>query len=208
MSEIFKKTIIVSLLGHITVFSIFSFTFGTRILKADYANVSFLGAVLRNADLSSRSFSSPAGLTFNVKPKTLALDRENKGYTLVLHQYFKPSISLPVNEEKIIFMPKRKSISFFQKKKEPIIMLYPQLPYHFLIYFKNRQRVHIELMYNIISSAMTNTILIKRKISSGNLEADLLSMRYISHYLFIQQARFTPNKWQTVKIDLSAKDKE
>jgi len=47
---------------------------------------------------------------------------------------------------------------------------------------------------------------IKRKISSGNLEVDLLTMRYIGHYLFIQQKRFTPNNWQTVKIDLSEKE--
>jgi hypothetical protein len=85
-------------------------------------------------------------------------------------------------------------------------MLYPKLPHHFLIYFKDRQRVHIELMFNIMTKAMINTILIKRKVSSGNLEADLLSMRYMSHYLFIQQSKFIPDKWQTVKIDLWAKD--
>jgi len=30
-----------------------------------------------------------------------------------------------------------------------------------------------------------------------------LTMRNISHYLSLQQTRFSPNSWQTVKIDLS-----
>jgi hypothetical protein len=82
-------------------------------------------------------------------------------------------------------------------------MFYPRLPYHFALYFKDRQTVHIELMFQVISGAQRNSILVKRRVSSGNLEADLLSMRYISRYLFIQQRGFAPNKWQTVKIDLS-----
>ena len=42
---------------------------------------------------------------------------------------------------------------------------------------------------------------------SGNLEADLLSMRYINHYLSVQQQMFPVNKWQVVKIELSAQNK-
>jgi hypothetical protein len=84
-------------------------------------------------------------------------------------------------------------------------MFYPRLPEHFLLFFKDRQVVHIELMYNVAPRYKTNVITLKRKISSGNLEADLLSMRYIEHYLFIGQTKFVKNKWQTVKIDLSAK---
>ena len=40
----------------------------------------------------------------------------------------------------------------------------------------------------------------------GNLEADLVCMRYVSHYLFMQQEKITPGIWHTVKIDLSAKE--
>lgn len=205
---IFKKTLFVSLLGHITVFSIFNFTFGTRIPKANYAYVSFLGSILRHSDLSKQPFSLPLDARthrlkvegFNKRPVNLELNR-------VDFAHFKPGLSLAVNEHKLAFIPVRESITFLPKRKEPSIMFYPHLPYHFLLYFKDRQRVHIELMFNIISQApKTNTILIKRKISSGNLEADLLVMRYIGHYLFIQHARFIPNKWQTVKIDLSAKN--
>jgi hypothetical protein len=82
-------------------------------------------------------------------------------------------------------------------------MFYPHLPYNFLLYFADRQAVHIELMYNISPGAHSPVLSLKRKISSGNLEADLLAMRYLSHYLSIQQENFPQNTWQAVKIDLS-----
>jgi hypothetical protein len=82
------------------------------------------------------------------------------------------------------------------------ITLYPPLPYHFLLYFKDRQAVHIELEFNKISKGQNSSILIKRKISSGNLEADLLSMRYLEHYLLLQQSQLPSNEWQSVKIEL------
>lgn len=207
-NTILKKTIFISLLGHITVFGIFRFTFGDRILKANYAYVYFLGAILRSSDLLNRPFteSKHTKVYLSKRSNTSVLGGVNKEDFSLLKSYFKPRVSLPVSAQKIIPSSLRESVSFIEKRKEPIIMFYPRLPYHFLLYFKDRQRVHIELMFNTISDVKTSTILIKRKISSGNLEADLLSMRYISHYLFLQQTRFVPNVWQTVKIDLSAKD--
>ncbi len=86
------------------------------------------------------------------------------------------------------------------------MMLYPRLPYDFSLYFRDRQAAHIELAFNIKTAGNREEVAIKRKISSGNLEADLLSMRYISHYLFIQKTRFAPGVWQSVKIDLAARD--
>jgi len=206
---IFKKTLFLSLLGHFTLFSLFSFTFGNRINRIDYGNTSFLGAILRSADLNSHSSPISSAAMFIIKNefnKVSLAKVENKD-ALAFWPYFKPPAYLPINQEKAIFMQKEISASFIQKRVEPVIMFYPPIPYHFLLYFRNRQRVHIELMFNIISKpAKANSILVKRKISSGNLEADLLSMRYMSHYLFIQQARFIPDNWQTVKIDLSAKN--
>lgn len=207
ISSSFRKTIFISAIGHITVFSIFNFTFGMRIPRANYAYVSFLGSILRHSDLSNLPFSLPLDVRthrvrlegFNKRPVSRELNR-------VDFAHFKPRLTLAINAQKSGFIPARESITFLPKRKEPSIMLYPHLPYHFLLYFKDRQMVHIELMFNIISSPQTNTILIKRKISSGNLEADLHVMRYISHYLFIQHARFIPHKWQTVKIDLSVKN--
>jgi hypothetical protein len=208
MSAILRKTVTLSLIGHITAFSIFSFTFCGRNPGINYTNVSFLGSVLRKADLSSQRFKNTDNVVLNFKPDTSALDKVNREYALVLPQYTKPSVVLPLSDKKMIYALDRKPTAYSWKKEEPVIMLYPELPQNFLIYFKDRQRVHIELEFNVMTSAMTNTVSIKRKVSSGNLEADLFSMRYISHYLFIEQSRFVPNKWQTVKIDLSAKNEK
>jgi len=118
----------------------------------------------------------------------------------------KPPVALSLNKDKIIFAQNLIPRYVASERKEPAIMFYPRLPYHFALYFKDRQTAHIELSFQVTSAGKRNSIMIKRKISSGNLEADLLSMRYISHYLFIQQAKGVANKWQTVKIDLSAKE--
>jgi hypothetical protein len=101
-------------------------------------------------------------------------------------------------EEKAVFLR--------EERKESSIMLYPALPQHFLLYFKDRQIVHIELLFWIDSIDRTGYVDIKRKISSANPEADLLAMRYISRYLLIQKMQFLPQSWQTVKIELSPKD--
>ena len=66
--------------------------------------------------------------------------------------------------------------------------------------------MHIELVFNLISQGNSKTIVMNRKISSGNLEADLLTKRYLGHYLFVQQGAYPADSWQTVKIDLSAKE--
>lgn len=206
-NTVFKKTLLISVLGHIAAFSIFSISFGDKILKAGDTSVSFFGSILNRYDLSNRSYISP-GLTRAgsfVKETNLAvLTKKNKDYSLVAPQYFKPLVSSPFNnKEKETFVPKNKTMLTLPKRKDPTLIFHPLLPYDFLLYFKDRQRVHIELMFNIVPTARASAILIKRKISSGNLEADLLSIRYISHYLFIQQAKFSPNNWQVVKIDLS-----
>ncbi len=94
-------------------------------------------------------------------------------------------------------------ISGIPRYPEPAFTLHPLLPYRFDLYFKDRQQVHIELEFSVTRSDSRNFVSLRRKISSGNLEADLLSMRYIGHYLFIQQARFSLGVWQPVKIEFS-----
>jgi hypothetical protein len=91
----------------------------------------------------------------------------------------------------------------FMIKKDPGVMIHPLLPYELQLYFQDRQSVHLELMFMITSNRSKKFIVIKRKISSGNLDADLLCTRYLGHYLFIDQDRFAVNTWQTVRIDLS-----
>jgi len=202
MKKVFNKSILFSLLGHLTLFSLFSFSFGNRMPTADYAPVAFWGDFLRNADMvpaKSAAINTRRGNVF-------ILRKPPKRSAEVLAPYFKPAVASVASYDKVPFVPKEHLSVERIVKKEPVVMLYPPLPTHFLLYFQNRQAVHIELMFDIVSGEKINAINIKRKISSGNLEADLLTMRYISHYLFIQQSGFPRDTWQTVKIDLSTKN--
>ena len=204
-SDFLEQTIVISLLGHITLFSMFSLSFGPKIPEVNFARVCFWGAIFRSPDLmNNRNFDigyKTGRLTG--KSEISVLDKINRENLLGSRDYLKPPVSLTFNQEKIVFTRELMPISLMSGRKESAIMFYPRLPYHFALYFKDRQTVHIELMFQGISGDKRNSILVKRRISSGNLEADLLSMRYISRYLFMQQRGFVPNKWQIVKIDLS-----
>jgi hypothetical protein len=203
--SLFKQTLLISFLGHITLFSLFSFSFGPQIPKLNNAFVSFQGAILRTPDLMptpNLSVGHKAGAVAR-KPEVLILDKVNRESPLVFKDYLKPQITFTLNRDKIALVKELTPKLLIPKRKEPTIMFYPRLPYHFALYFKDRQVAHIELEFQVISSHNRNSIVLKRKISSGNLEADLLSMRYIDRYLFIQQMGFIPSNWQTVKIDLS-----
>lgn len=211
-NPVLKKTIFISLIGHITVFSIFSFSFGDRIPKAEYVSVSFWGQFLRNSQVAQPITRGGVPLNnFNrqlptKKIDTSVIEKKADDFTLASNYYFKPPISLTSNTEKEIFLTKTPTPLLSRKRREPVIIFHPLLPYSFSLYFKDRQVAHVELMFKIISSGAKNSIVIKRKISSGNLEVDLLSARYIGHYLFIRQNSFPPNNWQIVKIDLSAEN--
>ena len=204
-SDFLEQAIVISLLGHITLFSMFSLSFGPKIPEVNFARVCFWGAIFRSPDLmNNRNFDigyKTGRLTG--KSEISVLDKINRENLLGSRDYLKPPVSLTFNQEKIVFMRESMPISLMSGRQESAIMFYPRLPYHFALYFKDRQTVHIELAFAVISGDKRNSILVKRRVSSGNLEADLLSMRYISRYLFMQQRGFVPNKWQTVKIDLS-----
>jgi hypothetical protein len=216
----FKKAIFVSMLSHALVFSVFSLSFIKKLPIADYSRVYFWGAILNKADLVARPLPKSRGFGAEVMRRVGILKLVNPAQTkksgygpgteasVAAFNSIKPNASEVFWGEKLGFIPVPASPapSLFPKKKQAPIMLYPQLPYNFLIYFQDRQTVHIELMFNIISKDSVSAIEVKRKISSGNLEADLLSLRYINHYLFIQRPAFAPNSWQTVKIDLSTKN--
>lgn len=207
--SIFKKTICFALLGHIAVFNLFSFSFGKKLLDANYSRVSFWGSVLLNSEfaMEKRSLNQPILKEALAKRAGILLfAKSSQDPPRLVNNYYKPPADLLPVEEKLSFRQIVPLAAFPRIKREPSITLYPNLPYNFLLYFKDRQIVHIELMFNIISQGKTNYIAIKRKVASGNLEADLLSMRYMNHYLSVQQSRFLPNKWQSVKIELSPRN--
>jgi hypothetical protein len=171
----------------------------------DYSPLIFWGQILPKADLSIyQNNIVKKNRLFNNAVDTSILDNLNSEIFLASVYNLKPQVPVVFNnKEKSLPLRTAAAGLNIPERKESVIMFHPLLPYQLQLYFKDRQQVHIELMFNIIPGKEKNSILIKRKVSSGNLEADLLSVRYISHYLFIQQARFQPNNWQTVKIDLS-----
>lgn len=205
-----KKSIILSLLGHLTVFSIFNVSFGARLPRLDCAGINFRGAILSNLDLAHALRGKNkllerhiAGYALLNKSNALILEKIDKGYMLISKNVLKPPLAISFNEHKMNLL-QGPSLPLRIKNK-PALMFYPRLPGYFNLYFKDRQVVHIELMFSIVSSNSTKSVIIKRKVSSGNLEADLLSLRYISHYLSMQHTQFAPGVWQTVDIDLSTK---
>lgn len=206
---IFNKAIFISILGHIAVFGLFNFSFGHKIPQLYFANIYSLGSILGKVDLinNKENLNAPKmkkDFVAKFRPKVLV--KTNNEYPAITDYYLKPQFNIIPGETKTVSLPVSIPLPVMRRVKEQALMFYPRLPQHFLLFFKDRQIVHIELMYNVVPRNKTNVITLKRKISSGNLEVDLLSMRYIEHYLFIEQSRFMRNKWQTVKIDLSAKN--
>jgi len=209
-----KHPFCLSLLGHVLFFGIFSFSFGTMLPKAEYSAVSFLGALLRSSDLflpgttgvgPHAAGAKDTGHLLRERTESLSSVRPSPPQAFYVSQAFsKPHAVQVAQREKLSFSPAQ-AAAVPPLRRESVIMFYPQLPYSFLFYFKDRQQVHIELVFNIVSQGQNSSVLIKRKISSGNLEADLLSMRYVDRYLFMQRSRFPPNTWQEVKIDLRPK---
>jgi len=205
-----RKPALISIAAHVTLFGIFSFSFGNKVPAADYAPIYFWGQLLHGSQVMPAALI-PLPKTRNDtailrKADTRALDKSDRDIGQLPRHYLKPSAGSILQTEKELFVEKLNLPVLSLKRKEPMILLHPVLPYDFVLYFKDRQIAHVELVFNISSGDKHNTITIKRKISSGNLEVDLLSSRYISHYLFIQQSRFPMDTWQNVKIDLSAKN--
>jgi hypothetical protein len=208
----FKKTVVISLVSHIAFFGFFSFSFGNRFPMADYSQISFLGQLLSNIapEKSYKSENSPLANNGDNRVTLYALGRRSASLsTNILGPAFpnlKPHFILNLDAEKPAYIPKLPSWAPSLRQKEPSIIFHPLLPYSFPLYFKDRQTAHVELEFSIIPASKGNSIVVRRKISSGNLEVDLLSSRCISRYLFLQQSRFHPSRWQAVKIDLSLEE--
>jgi hypothetical protein len=207
MKAMIRKTLLLSFCCHLGFFSLFNFTFGSKLPKAEFAGVSFLGALLSSPDFEGSHIANraePQVLKWSLK--TLPLRKVTRQTEAVSSVYIKPQSILAHSSGKSVYPVKPSMMPPSLKQFPSVVMLYPRLPQHFLLYFKDRQSVHIELMFNLVSRGRAKAIITNRKISSGNLEVDLLSKRYLGHYLFVQQAAFPLGDWQTVKIDLSAKE--
>ena len=204
----FSKTILISLLGHLTVFSIFAFSFGPRLPHTGYSRVVFWGQFLENSQvIRPLIFNTIKGKAQSFERKEIqALDKKIPDYGLAAGFYLKPPLAVAAQAEKVPFMEQSPPQPLFYARRESTVMFHPFLPYSFALYFRDRQVAHVELEFRALEQDQRNFITVKRKISSGNLEVDLLSIRYIERYLFMQQKNFASPDWHSVKIDLSAKN--
>ena len=204
MTAILRNAIFISLVGHFALFGLFSFSF-SKIPEASCRGIYFWGDFL--ASVKNRRQIPFSG---NITP--IRLSRYNINIKVrdslmgLPHPYSKPALPLALEQDKLSYRPAITGAYQAQDRKAGPLVFYPELPYYFSLYFQDRQVAHIELAFNIMTADGRSEVDIKRKISSGNLEADLLSMRYINHYLFIQKERFVPGVWQKVKIELEAKN--
>jgi len=206
--RLFSKTIAISCLSHLAVFSLFSFSFGNRISQMPASFVSFRGGILRNSDLRQAPLNNtePTEAKKIFSENTPVPKQREKTDIVLTFTFSKPSFQVDSRQEKKEFRNSFDLLKFSSPtKKESAVMFYPVLPYHFPLYFKDRQMVHIELSYSVSSGQAHKSIIIQRRISSGNLEADLLCMRYISRYLFLRQTGFMPDVEHNIKIDLQLK---
>ena len=208
IKSLFRKTVLISFLGHLTLFSIFGFTFTNRSAALSNPDIYFLGGVLRNAKLTPAQINNLANMKqiTAFRQQALSLSKRERGVSGTFLPLIKPQVTVAFNESKPDFAYEEMSWIKQPKLKEPVIIFHPSLPHDFSLYFSDRQVAHVELDFKINPKEGPEAVLIKRKISSGNLEVDLLSLRNIEHYLFIQESRFTPGKWQTVKIDLTGEN--
>ncbi|MBU1906082.1 MAG: hypothetical protein KJ923_03690 [Candidatus Omnitrophica bacterium] len=209
MRSIFAKSIFISALGHLTVFSMFTVSLGNKIPQADHPSVAFWGQLLNKVRVGETKdgrvpLLSPRILSSQYLGKIKGVTKPDSD--IIISRGVKPLLVNAFNIKKKLYRGEMLPLPKLAERRDPEIFLHPLLPYGFRLYFRDRQVAHVELSFNIVSEGRRTPVLIKRKISSGNLEVDLLAMRYISHYLFIQQASLPSNEWKTVKIDLSAKE--
>jgi len=206
----FKKSVVLSFLGHLTVFSIFVISFGNKLPSWGQTDINFWGDILHKRDFANLDAGNlaarrmPAGpfLEQQLGGTTDPQAVRNVSLTLATCSV-KPISTSAFGDNKLSVTNKPALLPPALKKKQEVVMFHPVLPYHFSLYFKDRQVVNIELMYKVIKHGATSSVAIQRRISSGNLEVDLLAMRHISHYLFIQQDKLTPDLWQKVEIEFS-----
>jgi len=207
-----RNALVLSFFGHLALFSVFSLSFGQRFNKIGFNEVVFLGSILRSDFINTEKLiSSYAKTSFPQRRAQISHLRRTFSLTNTIDDsyYLKPQMPAQLSQNKAVFDDRSSANISVAKREKPVITFYPFLPSQFPLYFKDRQVAHIELSFNIISErGKKDIIVVKRKISSGNLEADLLSMRYISRYLFMQRGNFKHNNWQSVKIDLSEKEND
>lgn len=218
MNGIIKKPLFVSLFVHLFLFSIVSVSLNPPGYSRHGISLSYLGTSVSpgsytHAPVHASTNSEGALIPFFGAEEIKALYQAGKGLlqarrkNMLADYYLKPNLARGFTMAKSSYSEKIGQPYFLAQQKTPVFIFHPILPEGFNLYFKDWQSAHVELAYQI-SMADGSRILpvVKRKISSGNLEVDLLCKRYIANYLFAQRLSSGSSGWQVVKIDLSGKD--
>ncbi len=207
LTAISKRSFLFSVFGHVFLFVVLSVSFGEKFFPVVPPGVYFWGDLLTRDDLSAKSNLKQFDPKDNFIPHPAIPKVSAKiDFTLPLSgSALKPAVAVSAYGQKSFLPIPVKAGQVPVEKRGAVVMLYPSLPYKFNLYFKDRQVAHVELEYKIVSTGKTSAVMLRRKISSGSLEADLLCMRYIYHYLSMQKDRLTADKWQSVKIELELK---
>ncbi|MCU0665746.1 MAG: hypothetical protein MUF05_01445 [Candidatus Omnitrophica bacterium] len=205
-----RKSFIFSLAGHIFVFAAFSFSFGRIPVDLRGFNVSSFGGILNRYDLAAEVKRPYLDVkkAFLKSHYFVPAPRMENAENFLNNYHLKPAV-----KQGLIFSSNKSfaglsgsaSCPYKRKIQTSTVILYPQLPHYFGIYFRNQQKAHIELEYMVTPRQMAGFITVRRKISSGDLEMDLLCARYISQYLSTQQDKISSGVWHKVKIELGAK---
>jgi hypothetical protein len=206
INRLLRRTVLFSFFSHLALFGIFGFTFANRSPGVTGPDIYFWGESLWSADLTpSPELNLGVSRRAVIRESALSPNKEIPAFDNSL-PVLKPQVVVAFNRQKTDL--DREELAWIKppKLKEPVIIFHPSLPHDFSLYFSDRQVAHVELDFRIAPHEELRPVLVKRKISSGNLEVDLLIQRNIEHYLFIQESRFAPGKWQTVKIDLTGEN--
>ncbi|MDD4907741.1 MAG: hypothetical protein PHJ00_01605 [Candidatus Omnitrophica bacterium] len=205
MSNIFKITLLLSFSWHLIFLSVFEPVITTRFRPAGPENTAFLGSILRVGELlKPRLFAKSGTRALNIK--TVYPPRDEGFLSPSVEDAVKPAAGFIGPAEKSTFIEPKDLEFAYKPKEKPALTFYPVLPYSFILYFTDRQVAHMEFIYYVSDDGKITYV--KRKVSSGNLETDLLAYRYITHCLFLQEGRFPANTWQSVKIDLTRRDND
>lgn len=213
--------IFISIICHILCFEGIDPTFTKSIFnhKTEFSRMVFLGQILQQTDYHIQptealsdlgEYTSNAGSFAGIGYSIGRLSTKIFIDTLDLKPSWIPQASLnmvsfekpapfSLSEYKIIFFEP----IYISKPQEfdSSIMFHPTMPYHFLLYFKDRQTAHVEVDFYISDEGEITRI--KRRISSGNPEVDLLIMRNLVRFINLCKTNFALGSWRTLKIDLS-----
>lgn len=205
MKPLLNLMLTLSLCGHLLGLAFIKPIMGEGSLKLKGLKIFFLGSLLSQDEVNIKkdnySFfktepDSDKRIFLNLRMSWLQPAYRNMEF--LEFKFRRPLFDLSIFNQR--------QIPYFQPqacflKKEASLIFSPYIPYSFLLYFKDRQKAYLEFLFYISKEGRLNSI--NRRISSGNLEIDLLVMRHITRSLYLIRNSFPSESSQIVKVEFS-----